>query len=602
MRTQATQAALDAQFGAPTTSADLRDTRTGSAEGAKAALFNKCDSLFSKTDGPTAKKNRERDKVLRRALREIRKENYGAAALSALKGVELDPNFASARHLLAVALEKIGRLSQALVQYEKALELDPTDSDLFLNLGHIAWRLNMIEGAERLFRAALQISPGSIEAMNNLAGVLRDQGKYDDAIEILRSGIYTHPESYVLWNSIGTVMVETGDHVNAMTFYEEAARLNPSFGRAFHNMGYALVVTGPLDRAIECFDKALSVDMRKSERLESRYGRAEALIGSGQLAEGWREYEARRDPLYHNITYFDIAAPDWRGEDLAGKTILLVGEQGLGDEILFLGLVEDMLNRVGDGRIYVACEPRLTSLVARTYPETTVGPHATKRIDGVKRRFVPWTEKMDHLDYFAPLGSTLQYIRPQLEDFPAQPRRFRPDPDRVAHWREKLAELGGGPKIGVAWRSMLMSAKRAKFFSPFEHWAPIFAHKTAHFVNLQYGDVDAEIADAAERFGVDIWTPEGLDLKDDLDDNAALCAALDLAICPPNAAMNIAAAVGTPAWVVILPTTWTRLGTDHMPWYPQARCFTPDADRNWSAVMREVGDALGAYLQDRRAA
>jgi ADP-heptose:LPS heptosyltransferase len=112
------------------------------------------------------------------------------------------------------------------------------------------------------------------------------------------------------------------------------------------------------------------------------------------------------------------------------------------------------------------------------------------------------------------------------------------------------------------------------------------------FVNLQYGDCEEEIALAKERFGVDIWQPPGIDLKEDLDDLTALCCAVDLIIGFSNATTNLAGAAGAPIWMLTAPAVWTRLGAESYPWYPQARVFSPPELGQWAPAMAEVADAL----------
>ena len=118
------------------------------------------------------------------------------------------------------------------------------------------------------------------------------------------------------------------------------------------------------------------------------------------------------------------------------------------------------------------------------------------------------------------------------------------------------------------------------------------------FVNMQYGDCDAEIAEAKTRFGVDIWSPPGIDLKADLDDIAALSCALDLIIGPANATSNIAAACGAPVWLISTPGAWPKLGTTRYPWYPSVRVFNPPAFNQWDPVMQDVAAALKQALPE----
>jgi len=172
---------------------------------------------------------------------------------------------------------------------------------------------------------------------------------------------------------------------------------------------------------------------------------------------------------------------------------------------------------------------------------------------------------------------------------------LKPDPDRIAHWRKWLESLSDLPKVGLLWKSGIISNGRHRFFSPFDRWEPILKTPGVTFINLQYGDCDPELARAREDFGVEIIQPPGIDLKQDLDDVAALCAAMDLIVGFSNASFNIAAATGVPAWLILPPAAWTSMGTGRYPWYPQVRLFMPEEFNNWDPVMQEIAGSLGEY-------
>lgn len=172
-----------------------------------------------------------------------------------------------------------------------------------------------------------------------------------------------------------------------------------------------------------------------------------------------------------------------------------------------------------------------------------------------------------------------------------------PDPARVAEFRGKLAALPG-KKVGLCWRSMMLAAKRAKYFSPIDGWAPILQTPGISFVNLQYGDCAEELARAAAQFGVTIHAIEGLNLRDDIDGAAALCAALDLVISAPTAAAATAAAVGTETWFVTSGRTWPQLGTAEYPWYARTRVFWPEKFGDWAGLMPDVSDELEVFALD----
>jgi tetratricopeptide (TPR) repeat protein len=417
----------------------------------------------------------------------------------------------------------------------------------------------------------------------------------------LRAALLAMPEETILWNALATVLAEEGRSEESVVFYEEAIRLSPDFARAYHNLGYAYQHLGRLEDGLANYDKALELAVDPTERREARHSRSICLIGAGKLEEGFKEYEVRNDQRFRAYLHHMIEAPLWQGESLAGKKVLLVGEQGLGDEFMFANIIPDVQKAVGEtGKLQIAVDPRLISLFQRSFPKAEVGTYDDKTLidnDGNKAlRLIPFATKENKPDVWAPMGSALQHYRTSLADFRHE-AFLVPDPARVTEFRVKLAALPG-KKVGLCWRSMMLGAKRAKYFSPIDGWAPVLATPGVSFVNLQYGDCAAELARAAEAHGVTVHTIDGLDLKDDIDGAAALCAALDLVISAPTAAAATAASVGTETWFVTAGRTWPQLGTAEYPWYARTRVFWPEKFGDWAALMPEVSDELEVFALD----
>jgi hypothetical protein len=212
--------------------------------------------------------------------------------------------------------------------------------------------------------------------------------------------------------------------------------------------------------------------------------------------------------------------------------------------------------------------------------------------EGRVHRTTPNVSDWSKIDQWAPIGSLLPVLRPSVEAFPNRSNFLVADPERVTYWRQQLEAAPKGPKVGLLWKSLKLNGERARQFSPFDLWRPILETPGITFVNLQYGDCAEEIAHAKSEFGVDIWQPEGIDLKQDLDDVAALCCAMDLTIGFSNATMNLGAACGAPIWQISGAASWTRLGTERLPWYPQIRCFSSSDYFDWQPTMAQVSDAL----------
>jgi len=564
------------------------------------ARMEALERLEALTDELAAERARHKSNVfLKRGIRAWRKGDIVKAGQWALKATQADSSNAKAFHVLAMALERMGHLHKALVTYEHAFQLDPNDPELLINLGLTAWNLKLTDGAAKMFRLYIDAKPDSPLGYNNLGSVMCDLGQADTAIETLRAAIMRMPHETILWNSLATVLAEEGRADESLVFYNEAVRLDPGFARTYHNLGYAFQHLGQLEAALVNYDMSLARAVDTTERRETRHSRSICLIGAGKLEEGFPEYEVRNDERFRAYLHHIIKASKWNGEDIAGKKLLLVGEQGLGDEFMFANILPDVAEAVGEtGKLQIAVDPRLITLFQRSFPNAEVGTYDDRTLidnDGNKAlRLVPFAANGNEPDYWAPMGSALQYYRKSLVDFPH--RAFlKPDPARVAEFRALLDKMPG-KKIGICWRSMMLGAKRAKYYSPVDAWGPILKTPGVTFVNLQYGDCADELKRMQERFGVTVEVIPGLDLRDDIDGAAALSAALDLVISAPTAAAATAASVGAEVWFLTAGRTWPQLGTDEFPWYADTKVISPEKFGDWSEVMFKTGARLAAFI------
>ncbi len=535
--------------------------------------------------------------LLERALAQIKAHKPDKAADLALEALQIDERCGIGWHILAIAREASGDFVSSLSCYEAALTLLPDDPEVLINLGRLAFRMGMHPTAEQLFRHFLARKPDHAEGVNNLALAIAAQDRNQEAIDVLREFISLHPTHANLWNSLGSLVSEEGDIGNAEIFYREALRLNPRLARARYNLGSMWLDTGDTLSALQEVETALKKPLASDEKAMMTMTRGLAQLALGRLSEGWRNYEARNDLNFPDSTYFAMDGPKWKpGLPLEGKSLLLIGEQGLGDEVLFASMLPEVLEALGpEGSLTLAVEPRLAPLFSRSFPSARIEPHRTVSAAGRTVRLIPGLEEGGAgIQCWAPMASLLQRFRDRLEDFPQRTGFLKAAPERVAVWREALASAPAGPKVGLLWKSAVLAGGRKRFFSPFEAWEPVLRTPGVVFVNLQYGDCEAELQLARERYGVEIWNPPGIDLKQDLDDVTALSCALDLVIGFSNATFNLAAAAGTPSWLIAAKGAWTPLGTDRYPWYPQVRLYPSANHSEWEPVLERIAADLAA--------
>ena len=532
---------------------------------------------------------------LRAAVQALQAKRFEEAETRAVGVVRNDESSGFGWYVLAVAREHQGELTNALLAYERALAIMPHHPKIASDLGRLADALKLPEMAVQFYERHLLLNPGCVATINSLAGVYRQLSRFDAAVELLRGCLYAQPEDPALWNSLGAVLAEEGRMAEALVFYDEAVRLAPHGHFGLHNRANCRLVLGDVDGALADAEQALAAaggDPRNYAA--TRFLQAYVLLAAGRVADGWEAYEIRRDALHsHHVHYYAEGEEFDPRDGVRGKRLLVIGEQGLGDEVMFAGLIPDVLRDIGpDGRLLLAVEQRLLTLFQRSFPAAAVMPHHTMSPDHRTVRSVPWLAPTE-FDGWLRMGGFLRAYRSRLDDFPSRPKGFlKADPERVDHWRRRLAELAPGPKVGILWKSMKMTSDRSRFFSPFEAWRPVLETPGVTFVNLQYGDSAEELAHAKAAFGADVVQLPCIYLKDELDDLAALCVALDVTIGPATATTNLAAAAGAQTWFISTPDAWPRLGSDHYPWYAQARVFASRTGYGWSEVMSEIAGAL----------
>ena len=536
--------------------------------------------------------------LIQGALAAVKADSYQTAAELAIKALNIDERNGHAWYLLGLAREKIGDPKNAIAAYEAALTLMPAQLDIATDLGRLNFQLGLLAPATGFFARVHAAQPG-VGSANNLACALRELHEFDQAIEILRPAIESHPGAALLWNTLGTVLDHRGDPAGAVTFFEEALRLDPGHVKARHNLGGAKLALGDAAGALADCDAAMALTTSPAELAFMRLARSTILFCQGRVGEGWDDYEARIDPYLADGTQFLLDRPCWDlTSDITGKSLLLFGEQGLGDSVAFAGIVPDLLHELGpEGRLTIAVEPRLITLFQRAFPTTTVVP-----LSGFKHnsRFVRTLPNIDPstFDLWTPMASPHRRYRRTLADYPNQPFTLVANADRVAHWRDALSALPG-LKVGLAWKSLNLDGIRSKFFPTFETMRPVLQTPGVTFVNLQYGECETELAAARDRFGVDIWRPPGIDLKDDLEEIAALSCAMDVVLGPANATTSIAGSCGAPLWMIAPPASWPCHGTDRYPFYPQSRGFVAAGYGQWDEVVDRVATALTEEVERR---
>ena len=452
------------------------------------------------------------------------------ALASHTQAIALKPDFAQAHYNLGNTLKELGRLDEALASYTKAIALKPDYEKDHYNLGNTLKELERLDEALASHTQAIALNPDYAEAHTNLGITLQELGRLDDALASHTQAIALKPDYAEAHSNLGNTFKELGRFDDALASHAQAIALKPDLAEAHSNFGFTLHDLGKFEEAIQFFKKAIELNPNFAT---AHHNLSYTFLSYGMLKEGLNEYEWRWQMhkfylLQRNFTY-----PIWDGKTtLKDKTILLWCEQGIGDTMNWSSCLSIVTSRAK--HIILECQKKLVPLLSRSFPNVEVKAE-NKSLDADR----------DDFDLHLPMGSLYKHFIDEIMENSMASSYLIPDPDRVNYWRDRLASLGKGPYVGIAWKSTDMSPGRLPNYAPILEWSPILKIPDVTFINLQYKDFEDDLAKVKEELGVTVHNFDDLDQFNNVDDTTALCAALDMLVSNHGTAPLISGGVGT---------------------------------------------------------
>lgn len=502
--------------------------------------------------------------------------------------VEINPNdsraFRGVGKILATHDDKDDH-AEAAEFIRKALEISPDDHTTALHAATIFSKLSLIDEAIAAYERALELNPKSHDTAFALGNMMRDKGETQRAVDYFSLAIELNPKFAAAYSNLGNVLVDGGMFDDAVACATLATTLNPDLVEAYNNLGSALQNACRPAEAVEAYAKGLALRPDEDAML---WNLALCLLATGRIEDGWDIYgygfaSGERKP------FRPFPGLIWDNEDLSDKTIMITREQGLGDDLRFSTCFHEIIAEAR--HVIIETNERLVPLYQRTWPQATV-----RKETGRSTGLLNYADIEIDFDLTAPAGIVASRRRRSILNFPLECRPLIADPEKRQAARAWLDSLGSGPNIGLTWRSGLRTSIRNVMATTPTDWSCIQEIEGAKLINLQFGEPQDEILEAAEKYGLTIHQMPDLDTHNDLDGTAALTAELDFVVGLWNAATEMAGALGVPGIIYMPANHPMQLGTGILPWHPTLRTYSVKPGFNGESLAAAIKNDVAQLL------
>jgi tetratricopeptide (TPR) repeat protein len=519
--------------------------------------------------------------------------NFQIAVELMNKAIEINPNIAEVYSNRGVALKDLKEFDAALASYDKAIALRPNYAEAYNNRGNVFKILKQFDSALANYDKAIALKPDYPEAYNNRGNTLKDLRQFDEALASFDKAIALksrYPEAY---NNRGNTLKDLRQFDEALASFDKAIDLKPDYAGAYNNRGITLTVLNQFNSALASFDKAIALKPRYAKAYNNRgnvlkdhkqfdpalasydeaiffepnyaeahWNKSLLLLLLGEFHKGWNEFEWRWRWSDFPSPKRNFTQPLWVGKgSLAGKTILLHSEQGLGDAIQF-SRYATMVSALGARVILEAGKPLLSLF---------------STLSGVSQ----WVERgspLPSFDFHCPLLSLPLAFKTQMDSIPSSVPYLFSDPEKVSRWQSRLGAKYK-PRVGIVWSGSPThknDRNRSILLSQLIKHLP----DDCLYVSLQKEVRDTDKDVLGYRNDILHYGSE----LNDFSDTAALCELMDIVISVDTSVAHLAGALGKEVWILLpyVPDWRWLLDRNDSPWYPTAKLYRQEVIGDWT--------------------
>ncbi len=491
---------------------------------------------------------------------------------------ELAPGRVSILGNLSTTLLKLNRIAAAKDLALQALALDAANFEACMSLGACLEQEDKPAEALALFEKASALKPGAADPWSNRGHALSAMKRHGEALAHYDQAIHLQPNHAEAWTNRGNALNELARYDESLASHDQALAIQPGLAEAWYNRGNVLTNLKRYEEGLASYDEALRIHPGHAD---AHFNKGLSLLDHCDFAPGWHEYEWRWQSTHFPSQKLLTDLPQWDGNRVPGG-LLVWGEQGLGDEILYCSMLEELKARAD--RLIVSMDARLIPLFRRSLPDLQLLP-----------RYEPLPPIS--ADRQIAMGSAGQYLRKDRSDFPAGKRAFlKADTERARQLRSRIA-VPGKRIFGLSWGSRNARLSALKSLQ-LRDLLPVLSLPDTIFVDLQYGDTAVERRTFRETSGIDIRHLDDIDNFNDIDALAALIEACDAVVTISNVTVHVAGAIGKQSFLL---APWAKgkiwywhEGQAQSLWYPSVRLYRQARDGRWDAAIQALADDVSA--------
>ena len=482
---------------------------------------------------------------------------------------------------------RVENFTAGLQDFAKLVQINNKNITALGNFGIALMRTNKINDAKEILEYALEVNPNNYDTYINLGTVYQALEKPEQALQTALKAIEINFKGYMAYNNLGSALSDLRMIKEAREAFMTASALNPKYVTTIINLAQLEVKSGNNRKGIELYENALNLENITPGEIDLvKYYLSYSYLYEGNLVKGWNYYDygfSSLIPPGAKRSNRKFSQPQWNGENIGEKTLLIWREQGLGDEMEFSSCFQDLVADSRVGRVIVECDARLISMFKRTYPAIEFRP---EQLDSGGHPL------QGDFDFHCAVGSLPKIYRNTIVDFQEKKLKLNISTDYRNEFKERLRDYRQKKLVGICWRSGKLQLSRNTNYTTLDDWESLLKQENLQFVNLQYGDCEQELYEIENKLNIKILRWPDIDLKNNLEAVIALCGVLDYVVTVGTAVTALAGYSGVDTFLMSH-KSWIMLGqNDFLPWCPNVKLIVAEDEMPVAVCLDKVQELI----------